>query len=222
MILDVDRSPDHMWQLRGQTLNKFGYDNTGSNVYKFNSQGYRSNIDFDFARPCLVTVGPSTSFGIGLPVEKTFPFLLAQDLALDNYNFSVGCLKHTSNDYLGLLSQLAKKPNIKVIVINWNNLSRVRNTQEVVDDHDRLACISRLENLIVSADRLISVPCFYTLFDPDQFDLPPELENKLLIYNKGVIDSSDCCGNFAAFGVNTHSFIYRVLLSKSREFYHSS
>jgi hypothetical protein len=65
-----------MWQLRGQTLNKFGYDNTGSNVYKFNSQGYRSNIDFDFARPCLVTVGPSTSFGIGLPVEKTFPFLL--------------------------------------------------------------------------------------------------------------------------------------------------
>jgi hypothetical protein len=222
MIFDISRAPDHMWQFRGQTVDKFGYDQSGFNIYRFNDQGYRSDVDFDFSKPCLVTIGPSISFGIGLPIEKTFSFLLAQKLKLDNYNFGIGCLKHTNNDYLDLLIDIGKKPNIQGIIINWNNLSRVQDMQEVYDDYDRSNCISRLESLLETADQLISVPKFYILFDPDQLDLPTYLKNKLLIYNKGVMDFSECCGGRISFGPKTNQFIYKVILSQRCQFYQGS
>jgi hypothetical protein len=222
MILDIERSPDHMWQLKSTIVDKFGYDQSGTNRYRFNAQGYRSDIDFDFDSPCLVTIGPSISFGIGIPIEKTFSFQLAQSLRLANYNFSVGCYRHTSMDYVGLLTQLATKPNIKAMVINWNNLSRVRTDNSVQDDHNVEACISRLANLLNFADKTVCVPCLHILFDPDRINLPRDLQRRLLIYNQGVVDHSPSCGDQPAFGVKTNAFIYKALLSKTREFYHSS
>lgn len=209
-----------MWHLRSKTVDRFGYDQSGENLYRFNAQGYRSDVDYDFSKPCLVTVGPSISFGIGIPMEKTFSFLLAQSLALDNYNFSLGCVRHTSYDYIRLLKQLAEKPNIQAMVINWNCLSRVRTDQGIQDDHDKSACVARLGQFLDLANEIVSVPCLHILFDPDRIDLPPDLQRRLLIYNKGVIDYSHCCVDNPAFGIKTNQFIYRALSSKTREFYH--
>lgn len=205
-----------MWNLRSKTVDRFGYDQSGANLYRFNAQGYRSDVDYDFSNPCLVTVGPSISFGIGIPVEKSFSFLLSQSLSLHNYNFSIGCMPHTSYDYINLLNQLAEKPNIQIMIINWNCLSRVRTDQGIHDDHDTSACISRLGHFLDLADKIISVPCLHILFDPDRIDLPLDLQRRLLIYNKGVIDYSHCCVNNSAFGAKTNQFIYRALLSKTR------
>jgi hypothetical protein len=60
-----------MSSLAGQTVNRFGLDQTEQIDYKFNSQGFRSNTDFDFV-PDYAVFGCSLVFGIGVPVENIF------------------------------------------------------------------------------------------------------------------------------------------------------
>ena len=61
-----------MIQHKGQTIDKFGKDQTGTINYQFNQQGFRSPIDFDFI-PNSAFFGCSLVFGIGVAYEYTFP-----------------------------------------------------------------------------------------------------------------------------------------------------
>lgn len=54
--------------------------------YTFNSYGFRSdefNLD-----PSVMFLGCSHTFGIGLPLENTFPHLVSKQLGLKNFNLS--------------------------------------------------------------------------------------------------------------------------------------
>ena len=61
-----------MIQHKGQTINQFGLDQTGTINYQFNQQGFRAPIDFDFI-PNYAFFGCSLVFGIGVSREYTFP-----------------------------------------------------------------------------------------------------------------------------------------------------
>jgi hypothetical protein len=60
-----------MYEHRGQTVNQFGLDKTGTIQYQFNQQGFRSDLDFDFV-PDWAFFGCSFVAGIGVPIKKTF------------------------------------------------------------------------------------------------------------------------------------------------------
>ena len=58
-------------------------------VYKHNNYGYRDE-DFIKNKPAdLLTLGCSHTYGFGLPIEKTWPSLLSQDLNVTMHNLGV-------------------------------------------------------------------------------------------------------------------------------------
>ena len=60
-----------MLQYQGSVSNQFGKDSTGKINYKFNQQGFRSDIDFDFV-PDYAFFGCSLVFGIGVAADNVF------------------------------------------------------------------------------------------------------------------------------------------------------
>lgn len=64
------------------------YNWLGSNfTYKFNTNGFRCQ-EFN-SSPCMLAFGCSLTFGIGLPEEHTWPYIVAKELGLTCYNFGI-------------------------------------------------------------------------------------------------------------------------------------
>lgn len=80
-----------MYNLRGQTVDKFGLDHTGCIKYRFNQQGFRSNLNFD-ATPKHALFGCSLIFGIGVNNSDTVASLLP-----NTYNFGLAG-RYNNND----------------------------------------------------------------------------------------------------------------------------
>tara|TARA_R110000868_G_scaffold248113_1_gene504492 strand:+ start:3271 stop:4287 length:1017 start_codon:yes stop_codon:yes gene_type:complete len=87
--------------------------------YKFNSHGYRMK-EFDQINQSnyIVTLGCSNTFGLGLPLEETFAYKIADKLRCDLVNAAV-C--GGSNDIIiNNLTRILKNENKpKQIIINW-------------------------------------------------------------------------------------------------------
>jgi len=66
----IDNVNKPLFELRGQTVNKWGKDQTGLITYKLNNQGFRSSVDYTWL-PDFAFFGASTVFGIGVPEDKT-------------------------------------------------------------------------------------------------------------------------------------------------------
>lgn len=56
---------------QGQTVDRFGFDQTGTVDYHFNQQGFRSLTNFDFV-PNYAFFGCSSVFGIGVAHQSVF------------------------------------------------------------------------------------------------------------------------------------------------------
>lgn len=70
-----------MRDLHGQTVTKFGLDQTGKITYQFNSQGWRNNQDYVFV-PRHVFFGNSSVFGIGVDCDQIFASMFEQSYNL--------------------------------------------------------------------------------------------------------------------------------------------
>ena len=66
----VNNANEPLFELRGQTFNKWGLDQTGLVSYRLNSQGFRSSRDYNWT-PEYAFFGCSTVFGIGVDEDKT-------------------------------------------------------------------------------------------------------------------------------------------------------
>ena len=69
MPADIINYNNGMMQLAGQTVNKFGLDQTGQINYTFNKQGFRNNQDYNFV-PEYAFFGCSLVFGIGVDINN--------------------------------------------------------------------------------------------------------------------------------------------------------
>jgi len=82
-------------------------------TYKFNTNGFRCQ-EFN-SSPCMLALGCSLTFGLGLPVEHTWPTLLANQLGLTCYNLGI---PGASNDTaFRLASHWIPKLKPKVVVL---------------------------------------------------------------------------------------------------------
>lgn len=71
MPIEVANRSDHMWSRRGQTLYCLGQDTTGTIEYRLNQQGFRSDVDYDFA-PDFAFFGCSLVVGVGVSWPQVF------------------------------------------------------------------------------------------------------------------------------------------------------
>lgn len=72
-----------------------GWHQPGAITYEFNSEGFRSP-EFDSDQPTVMVLGCSYTMGIGLPVQDTWPTMLASTLQMKLANFGWG---GASGDY---------------------------------------------------------------------------------------------------------------------------
>ena len=105
---------------------------TQSITYQYNSNGHRCiNID-ELPEDYILFTGCSHTEGIGLQLEKTYSYLVAQHFKKAYYNLSIGgCGPDlTMINILGFLSKAKHKP--KLVVIQWPNFNRF---YKVIDTH---------------------------------------------------------------------------------------
>jgi len=113
-----------MSRLNGSQVYKFGLDATGKICYKFNSQGFRSEVDFDVV-PKYAFFGCSMVLGIGVPVDQTFAYMFenSQNYGIaGNYNnFDVFSLvkkfldssTHTKNTKIAVIWHARDSDNLE-------------------------------------------------------------------------------------------------------------
>lgn len=112
--------------------------------YKFNRLGYRmkqlEEVDYD---NYYAFFGCSFTVGVGLPLEETFAYKIAQRANVDYINAAVGgsSVDLVYHNFINLMSGAVKKP--KMVFINWPSVYR---TFYWVDDNH---IESMLPNLIL-------------------------------------------------------------------------
>lgn len=94
-------------------------------TYVFNSNGHRCKeiheINLD---NYILFIGCSHTEGIGLELEKTYPYLTSQILGCDYYNLAMGASGSDVTEYnlITWFHKVEKKP--KMVVIQWPDHSR--------------------------------------------------------------------------------------------------
>lgn len=101
------------------------YYNNTQIVYSYNSYGHRSRDlkDIDLDNYVLFT-GCSHTAGIGLELEKTYPYLVSKELKCDYYNLAIPATGIDVLEYnlLTWFAKVKKKP--KTVFIQWPDYSR--------------------------------------------------------------------------------------------------
>lgn len=101
------------------------YYRTADITYSYNSLGHRSiepkNLNLD---NYILFTGCSHTKGVGLELEKTYPYLLADKLGCDYYNLALGgsgidAMMHNLSLWLG---KVKERP--KAIVVQWPDEAR--------------------------------------------------------------------------------------------------
>lgn len=93
-------------------------------TYQYNSNGHRC-IDIDeLPEDYILFTGCSHTEGIGLQLEKTYPYLVAQHFNKAYYNLALGGSGPdlAMINMLGFLSKAKYKP--KLVIIQWPNFNR--------------------------------------------------------------------------------------------------
>lgn len=205
-------APDHMWRLRGQTVQHFGYDQETNVQYRFNSLGYRSDLEFENTTDAIVLLGNTISFGLGLDIKESFAGIISNNLGCAVYNFAWGCHAHTNAEQLTLLKSILSEFNPRHVIFQINNLNRMRINNHVSMDNDHDSIVFEFEKF---ASELGSVLCSipHTLLHWDEQAFPVNLP-KCVVHNKYHVDSS-LKSDATTFGPKSHKLIaYSILQNK--------
>jgi hypothetical protein len=105
-------------QFSNQRLDRYGKDQTGNVSYQFNSLGFRSNVEFDYL-PDTVFFGGSTTFGIGVAIEQTFPHIVAHKQNLKLWNCSYAHVKYNNQMIFDTISLVHQQVKDIPVVVQW-------------------------------------------------------------------------------------------------------
>jgi hypothetical protein len=110
------------------TSNRFDSDKSGTKEYKLNSLGFRGEEYNPLAKKRIFVIGDSSTFGVGLNIEETWPYRFKEKYAkkyrykiesVNIMNFAVGGV---SNDFITrtILSQCKRvKPDLLIILFSY-------------------------------------------------------------------------------------------------------
>lgn len=124
------------------------YYRTAEITYNYNSLGHRSiepqNLNLN---NYILFTGCSHTEGIGLELEKTYPYIVADELGCDYYNLAIGgsgidVMMHNLSLWLG---KVKEKP--KAIVVQWPNEARFLLADELVNNFRPMGSWTREEKI---------------------------------------------------------------------------
>ncbi len=198
-----------MYALRGSTVPTFGYDQTGTVSYRFNRYGFRSPYEFgaDHPNPVII-LGNSISFGVGLTYEHTYAGRL-EELFGPVFNFSFGCYLHENSDQIAMMTEILEGIIPKVVIVQINNLNRVRDPAgRVVLSDDLGLVLGRFEEYLSLMENLLQgIPHGYLYWD--EVEYPISVPN-LITRNKFHVDRS-LPNVHHTFGAKSHALITKAV-----------
>jgi hypothetical protein len=123
-----------LYQIRGQTVDKWGKDQTGAIKYKINNYGFRSSKEYDWV-PDYAFFGSSSVFGIGVDEDKC---LVSYFDNAQNYGIAGNYL---NNDSVVNLTNFVNSPiyNNTKIIFFWTERAQ----------HEDIACLIDQVNQVV-------------------------------------------------------------------------
>jgi hypothetical protein len=146
-----------MIQYQGQTVNRFGLDQTGTIDYQLNQQGFRSPTDFDFV-PDYAFFGCSSVFGIGVAHNDIFASMFPQ-----SHNYGLAGAYNNDDAFLiidNYLHSSAFNKSAKKFVY-WTN----RNTESLDRYSRQLSELGFIQSFC--GDRMPYKNCFPGIADVD-------------------------------------------------------
>ena len=156
------------------------YYRTHEVSYKFNSNGHRckeiKDIDLD---NYILFIGCSHTEGVGLELEKTYPYLFAQKMQCDYYSLAVSgsgvdVLNYNIVTWFGKVKKLPK-----LLVIQWPNFLRMTLETYPKEQYDSVEYTTH--GMWSSADKRISE--FLVLGDRINFFKTTRTLTKNIIHN---------------------------------------
>jgi hypothetical protein len=180
-------APKHMYNYKSSTIKNFGYDFKTNTEYRFNSLGYRSDIEFTTGKNPIILLGNTISFGLGLEIQNTFSYIISSYFKKIVYNFSWGCYAHTNYEQLELLKSIIKIDKPSLIIFQINNLNRFRNhTGNISVDNPKKLIISEYKKFYKEISELLkNINHIFLHWDNEEH--PVKLPN-CLIKNTFLID----------------------------------
>ena len=122
----IECSLDHMILAAGQTLDKFGKDQTGTVEYCINKQGWRSEYEYNFV-PSYAFFGCSIVFGIGVPESQRFSNLFER-----SHNYGLAG-RYGNADIAETIQEFVNSewytPQVKMAVV-WTSRD-----EDTIDEH---------------------------------------------------------------------------------------
>lgn len=124
---------DPAWQHRNQTVRQWGKDQTGKIEYQFNSQGFRSPVDYTQS-PDYAFFGNSIVFGVGMPYNQ---ILCSQFENSQNYGLSGDYMNHHSvTNLASFVASPLYSSNTKIVFF-W--IDRNEPIEEMIREVNQLA-----------------------------------------------------------------------------------
>lgn len=132
------------FDLRGETLTCYGSDFRDIIEYNFNNQGYRSDFDFDpdDPDPIIACLGSSITTGHGLPVNRSFPGLVAAKYHKKLWNLGQGCYRSSNQTIVDQIDFLSKSSlNIDMYIVQFTHINRQGNKFNSYIELDQTVCV---------------------------------------------------------------------------------
>lgn len=141
----LQRSKDSNWEFINTDI-----------TYKLNNFGHRcenvENIDLD---NYILFLGCSHSMGVGLPLEKTFPYLLAQKCKVNYYNLSLGAAgQDVAFHNLLTWCNTYKRPKVIIFQFPWHLRCSLQITPESLQPMGINWCPDDVRHFLIEGERL--------------------------------------------------------------------
>ena len=153
----------------------YGFDKSNSVEYYFDSDGFRNKLDCTVP-PDIVFAGGSISFGIGVPYDKCYGQLVANELGLLGWNISYAQEYYDNEIIFETILQLYQQVKNIPLVIQWvsdkRNPADKKSCYQLINETNSLFnnCIHLLidgreakENIIAGTFDLINPPWLDTV-----------------------------------------------------------
>jgi hypothetical protein len=146
------------FDLRGESITCYGSDFRGIVTYNFNTQGYRSDFDFDLNDPesLVICLGSSIATGHGVPLSQCFGSIVANKFEKKLWNLGQGCFRSSNQTILEQIEFLTNSNlNIELYMVQFTHINRQGNRFDNYLELDLDVCVENFCRILKEVTQLL-------------------------------------------------------------------
>lgn len=159
MISTFPQPFQSQFALRGETMTCYGSDFRNIIDYEFNSQGYRSPVDFsiDDTESLAVCFGSSIATGHGLPLTQCFSSIVAKKFNKKLWNLGQGCYRSSNQAILDQIEFLVTTDlKIDLWLIQFTHINRQGNKFNSYLELNQEKCLYDFDKILNKITQLLA------------------------------------------------------------------